>query len=90
MVLDNLVCDQDFSSHLERSLPSSDYANSSIEILVSPSQHIIEVPDRWRPDVELCIENKCITSSDRNQIVRNLVSIYLPNLISRHGPSVKA
>ena len=33
------------------------------------------IPQHWRPEVEECFRNQCLTASARNEIVRTLVSI---------------
>ena len=35
----------------------------------------IRVPEHWRPEVEQCIEEKFLTESARNKIVRTLVNV---------------
>ena len=35
----------------------------------------LEIPKMWRPDVEDCIREKCLTVSARDEIVRHLVNL---------------
>ena len=41
----------------------------------SASKSGIDIPDHWRPEVELCLQDKCLSSGARNEIVRTLVNL---------------
>lgn len=38
-------------------------------------ENTTNIPTHWRPEVEYCIEEKCLTESARSDIVRTLVSL---------------
>jgi hypothetical protein len=35
----------------------------------------MEVPSHWRPEIEECLLEKCLSDSARNEIVRTLVNL---------------
>ncbi len=35
----------------------------------------LEIPDSWRPEVDQCIDEKCMSDSARQEIIRNLVNL---------------
>lgn len=48
---------------------------SSLNMLSTPpSGSEIRIPDHWRPEVEQCITQQCLTGSARNEMVRALVN----------------
>lgn len=58
--------------------PSS---GSTISVFSSPSatstptaRRDIVIPDHWRPEIESCLKEECLTDSARNEIVRSLVN----------------
>lgn len=53
-------------------------SGSTVSIFSSPSTSAarsdIVIPDHWRPEVENCLKEECLTDSARNEIVRSLVN----------------
>ena len=56
---------------------SSDKSSSTISSPVSSSNTNgdVEIPDHWHPEVAMCLDDKCLTSGVRNDIVRTLVNL---------------
>lgn len=59
--------------------PSTPTSGSTISVSSSASttpnsRRDIVIPDHWRPEVEACLKEKCLTSGARNEIVRSLVN----------------
>lgn len=36
------------------------------------SSDVVLIPDHWRPEVEICIEDQCFSDGARNEVVRTL------------------
>ena len=58
--------------------PSMHYSSprgscSSVTSRITPSRNEIKILDHWRPEIEQCIEQQCLTDSARNEMVRALV-----------------
>ena len=61
--------------------PSSSTAPSEISV-----DGTISLPTYWRPDVEFCLQEKCLTDSARNDMVRTFANL----LIMKYGkPSIR-
>ena len=54
-------------------LPCSPATSTLSSVPSSSRDSDIKIPDRWRPEVELAIEDKSLNDSARNGIVRTLV-----------------
>ena len=58
--------------------PTVLYSNSSVSSACtstpSSREGDIRIPDHWRPEIEQCLEEKRLTDSARNDVVRTLVS----------------
>ena len=58
----------------QNSTPSICSTSPSIDEAPAPRNSGLIIPDHWRSEIELCIEDKCFTDSARNQVVRTLVN----------------
>ena len=62
--------------------PSSEKSGSTVSVFSSPSGMSTPstrlggaiIPDHWRPEIESCLKEECLTDSARNEIVRSLVN----------------
>ena len=50
-------------------------ASSATCSVLSSKSKGIEIPTMWRPDVEVCIREKSLNDSARDEIVRHLVNL---------------
>lgn len=48
----------------------SPYSTVSVKV----NEEII-IPSQWRPEVEVCLNEKCITDGARNMMIRSLVNL---------------
>ena len=67
------------TSIIDRTPVLSESASTSSDSMtvsnVSKSPGDITIPEHWRPEVELCIQEKSISDSSRAEIVRTLVNL---------------
>lgn len=53
----------------------ADHDQPIFEAPSSSTSSSLEIPDHWRPEVQSCLEDKCLTNGARNEIVRTLVHL---------------
>ena len=58
------------------------HSNGSYPSTPSSSSNLVDIPTRWRPETQQCLESKVTSDEARNDIVRTLVTL----LIAKVGP----
>lgn len=62
--------------------PSSGKSGSTVSVFSVPSgvstpstgRGGVVIPDHWRPEIEICLREQCLTDGARNEMVRSLVT----------------